>query len=146
MDFNKLNTHISTTITFFTRPIIDFFTIIAHLFSTIVHFPVLTVYYHFDNSQNPDTKDKNKQHTFKPSRPSLRCQAHLLAPTSQRSIQRLTKEPVSPSHANAPRNRSTSIEKITYIWQQNDKKQKRPVANTWYSACGFQWFASVCGS
>ncbi len=115
MDFNKLNTHISTTITFFTRPIIDFFTIIAHLFSTIVHFPVLTVYYHFDNSQNPETKDKTKQHTFKPPRPSLRCQAHLQAPTSRRSNQRLTKEPASPSHANAPRNRSTSIEKITYI-------------------------------
>ena len=115
MIFNKLNTYFSTTITLFALPIIDFFTTIAHLFSTIVHFPVMTVYYHFDNSQNPDTKDKNKQHTFKPPRPSLRCQAHLQAPTSQRSNQRLTKEPASPSHANAPRNRSTSIEKIAYI-------------------------------
>ena len=102
MIFNKLNTYFSTTITFFTRPIIEFFTTIAYFFTTTIHFPVLTVYYHFDNSQNPDTKDKNKQHTFKPSRPSLRCQAHLLAPTSQRSNQRLTKEPASPSHSNAP--------------------------------------------
>ena len=115
MIFNKLNTYFSTTITLFALPIIDFFTIIAHLFSTIVHFPVLTVYYHFDNSQNPDTKDKNKQHTFKPTRPSLRWQAHLQAHTSQRSNQRLTKEPASPSRPDAPRNGSTSIVNIAYI-------------------------------
>ena len=63
MIFNKLNTYFSTTITFFTRPIIDFFTTIAHLFSISVNFSVMTVYYHFDNSQNPDTIDK-KQISF----------------------------------------------------------------------------------
>ena len=115
MIFNKLNTYFSTTITFFTRPIIDFFTTIAHLFSISVNFSVMTVYYHFDNSQNPDTKDKNKQHTFKPTRPSLRWQAHLQAHTSQRSNQRLTKEPASPSRPDAPRNGSTSIVNIAYI-------------------------------
>ena len=70
MIFNKLNTYFSTTITFFTRQIIDFFTTIAHLFSIIVHFPAMTVYYHLDNSQNPDTKDK-KQTAFVQAAPPI---------------------------------------------------------------------------
>jgi hypothetical protein len=31
---------------------------------------------------------------------------------------------------------------LTKNWQKN----KSPVPNTWYSACGFQRYASVCGS
>lgn len=53
-------TYFSTTMPFSIRLIVDFFTTIAHLFSIIVHFPAMTVYYHFDNSQNPVTKDKKQ--------------------------------------------------------------------------------------
>ena len=114
-NFFNLITYFKTTIPFFFLLIVNFFIAIVYFDTTIVHFLIMTVYNHIDNSLNTDTKDKNKQHTFKPTRPSLRWQAHLQAHTSQRSNQRLTKEPASPSRPDAPRNGSTSIVNIAYI-------------------------------